>query len=68
MEDKKIRKKTLHELLGEKAEEEEGREEEKNLKKRKETKDELLEEEEVEHQLGEDSGHSEDDLQGEEEE
>ena len=65
MEDKKIRKKTLHELLGEKAEEEEGREEEKNLKKRKEAKDELLEEEEVEHQLGEDDSDMD---QGEEEE
>ena len=67
MEDKEVRKKTRHELLGENAMEEEGREEEKNAKVRKETKDELQEEEIVERELGEDNDHSEDDLQGEDE-
>ena len=65
MEDKEVRKKTRHELLGEKAMEEEGREEEKNAKVRKETRDEMEEEEMVERELGEDDSDMD---QGEEEE
>ena len=65
MEDKEVRKKTRHELLGENAMEEEGREEEKNAKVRKETRDEMEEEEMVERELGEDDSDME---QGEEEE
>ena len=65
MEDKEVRKKTRHELLGEKVMEEEGREEEKNAKVRKETRDEMEEEEMVERELGEDDSDMD---QGEEEE
>ena len=65
MEDKEVRKKTRHELLGEKSMEEEGREEEKNAKVRKETRDEMEEEEMVERELGEDDSDMD---QGEEEE
>lgn len=65
MEDKEVRKKTRHELLGENAMEEEGREEEKNAKVRKETRDEMEEEEMVERELGEDDSDMD---QGEEEE
>ena len=68
MEEENNRKKTLHEKLDEVAMEEEGMETEKSASIRKETKDEMEEEAEVEHQLGEKSGHMEDDLQGEEEE
>lgn len=67
MEDEKSRRKTIHEKLSEMAMKEEGRENEKSKKIRKETRDQLLEEAEVERQLGEDSGHLENDLQGEEE-
>ena len=68
MKKKKInRRKTIHELLKEDTIEEDGIEEEKDVKIRKETRDEMGEEEIVEENLGEEAGHSEDELQDEEE-
>ena len=61
----KSKRKTSHEILHEKAIEEEGEVEEKNNKIRKETRDEMEEEEEVEGELGEDDSDKD---QGEEEE
>jgi len=63
---KTTRRKTSHELLHEKAIEEEGEIEEKDERKRKETRDEMEEEEEVEENFGEVNEHSEDEEQGDE--
>ena len=65
---KKTRRKTSHELLRDKAIEEEGEKEIKDVKERKEIRDEMEEEELVEEYLGEDNEHLEDQEQGEEEE
>jgi len=63
----KNKRKTSHEVLKDKAIEEEGEVEEKNVKVRKETRDEMEEEEGVEKTLGEGNEHLEDEEQGAEE-
>jgi len=63
----KNKRKTSHEILKDKAIEEEGEVEEKNVKVRKETRDEMEEEEGVEKTLGEGNEHLEDEEQGAEE-
>jgi uncharacterized Zn finger protein (UPF0148 family) len=63
----KSKRKTSHEILKEKAIEEDGAKEIKNESEEKEFKEETEEEALVEENLGEDSGHLENHLQGEEE-